>query len=225
MANQSNTLLQIMAAADQLGTEPLGRTAIVKLVYLSEMLRPTYELWQRSYSYDRHYYGPYSDEIFRRLDFLIFHGLVDVKTFQKKPGRTQATYVITNSGVEMANRFANHPGGGSIRSLAEDLIWGLQTLGIETAGDFCRLVYSEPGFEHTMRQAERRGQQGSDRFSLPDVHAYQHPSFRLQAVIEEFHQDRLGEQTSPRELVRTYLNFLATRSHQVEVGRRSSPNE
>lgn len=225
MASQTNTLLQIMAAADQLGASPLGRTAIVKLVYLSEMLRPTYRLWLRSYTYERHNYGPYSEKIFRRLDFLIFHGLVDVKIFQKNKGRTRATYNITNEGIEKASLFAEQPEGMLIRSLAEDLLWGLQTLGIETAGDFCRLVYSEPGFEYTTQQAERKAQQRSLRFTLPDVHTYKHPSFRLQAVIGVLHQDRFGEKTTPRDLVRTYLNFLALRSHRGEVKRRALDNE
>ncbi len=225
MDSQTNTLLQIMAAAGKLGASSLSRTAIVKLVYLSEMLRPTYELWLRSYTYDRYNYGPYSDEVFRRLDFLIFHGLVDVKMFQKNKGRTRATYAINNEGIEKASLFAEQPEGILIRSLAEDLIWGLQTLGIETAGDFCRLVYSEPGFEYTTQKAERKGQQRSVRFTLPDVHTYQHPSFRLQAVIGVFHQDRVGDKTTPRDLVRTYLNFLASRSRRGDVIRRASGNE
>ncbi len=217
MASQTNTLLQIMAAAGRLGASPLGRTAIVKLVYLSEMLRPAYELWLRSYTYERYHYGPYSEEVFRRLDFLIFHGLVDVIKFQKNKGKTQATYAITKQGLEKASLFAGQPEGRLIHSLAEDLIWCLQSLGIETAADFCRLVYSEPEFEHATQQAERKGQQGSFRFPLPDVHTYQHPSFRLQAVIGEFHQDRVGEKTSPRDIVRMYLNFLASKSHHTEV--------
>ena len=222
MSNRTNILLHLLAAAGELGYEALNRTAITKMVYLSEMLRPSYELWQRSYEYDRYNYGPYSDDVFRKLDFLIFHGLVQVHSYTKQFGRIKATYEITEYGIGLSNELAEKAEGKLLKSLSEDLVWGLQTLGIKTAKGFCRIVYKEPGFETAAKNAERQGFQKKDRYPLPDVHAYQHPSFRLQAIIESFHQDRINN--SPRELVRTYLNYLATRSYRSEA-KRSLPSD
>ena len=220
MGDRNATILHLLAASVRLGEGPVGRTVLVKQTYLVEMLRPLYELYTSAYKFVRYRYGPYSKDIFRRLDQLVFHGLAEVVEFNIVEGKVKATYASTDSGLRLANKISCEPEGELLASLCNDVIWSLQCLGIRSYRDIIRLVYNEPAYEQVNRQAIQQGIPDSEAVPLPKVHSEQHPSFRLQSVFSAIHAYRKAELPSPREIVRRYLYYLAIADLPLRMSRR-----
>jgi hypothetical protein len=122
-----------------------------------------------------------------------------------------ALYKVTEEGRALASRLAAaNPRG--VHKLAEDVVWSLQALGIRSAKDICALVYSEPAFAQTLRDAEVQGIPATDATPLPDALSPQHPSFRVQAVLRALASSPLRAAT-PRQLVHRFLVSLSVGMH------------
>jgi len=129
--------LLTFAANDRLGQPEVHRTTLMKQAFLAETIRPLYRQWRRTFAFVRYRYGPYSEEVFQRLDTLIFNGLAEVATFDLLRGRIEARYRITSGGRFILKQVD----ANEIAELATDLVWALQTLGIDQAGTISKLVY------------------------------------------------------------------------------------
>ena len=210
MKNRSLLLLALLAANDRLGERPVHRTALVKQAFLAETIRPLYRLWLQTFGFVRYYYGPYTDEIFQRLDTLIFNGLVRVTMMQRIRGRVEARYQITSSG----HRALGHFRESEIVHLAGDLIWALQTLGIEQATTLCSLVYQEAEFARVFAQHSQQGIGPETRVPLPVITEANNETFVALAIFQELQVPPSDRATTEpqlplREVVRLFLLSLA----------------
>lgn len=210
MKNRSFTLLALLAANDHLGQEPIHRTTLVKQAFLAETIRPLYLIWLQTFKFVRYNYGPYSDDIFDRLNTLIFNGLVEVTTAKQRAGQIEARYKITAAGHNVLNQIH----APDIIGLANDLIWSLQTLGVEKASTICKLVYQEAEFDRIFTQHNQKGIGPETKVPLPAVTAANNETFITLAALQELQHmpgaDRSGSQPLPsRELVRLFLQSLA----------------
>lgn len=219
MKERSYTLLALLAANDTLGQPQVHRTMLVKQVFLAETIRPLYRIWFQSFDFVRYYYGPYSEEVFDRLDTLIFSGLVEVTAAERRGGRLEARYKITAAGRALLDRFGPAP----IVSLATDLVWGLQSLGIEQASTICKLVYQEAEFARIFAQHNQEGIGPETRVPIPSVTTANNETFIALAALQEL-QHSGGEQPREslpsREVVRLFLQSLA-----LQVPRVSQANQ
>lgn len=223
---RTTTIISLLAAASRLGEPPLGRTAIVKLSYLAEILRPSYQLWSRAFDFVRYHYGPYADDILQKVDFLVFHGLVRVSSYNEAPQGPHVTYVITSEGLDTVIKLQQVNQAKIIYSLSEDIVWSLQSIGIKTtATDLCRLVYNEPAFADISLHAERDDISTSAKIPLPIVHDSDHPSFRIQAVLSGLQSDRREDIDSPRDLVLRFINYLVFQIYKMEKTAKLDKNE
>jgi DNA-binding PadR family transcriptional regulator len=210
MKNRSFMLLALLAANDRLGEPPVHRTMLVKQAFLAETIRPLYQLWVRTFGFVRYYYGPYSDEIFQRLDTLIFNGLVRVTMMERIGGKVEARYQITGSGHRALRQFRE----SEFVQLAVDLVWALQALGVEQAGTICRLVYQEAEFARVFAEHSEQNLPPSAKVPLPAITETGNQTFATLAILQEL-QSRPWEHTDTkpqlpaREMVRLFLLSLA----------------
>lgn len=204
---KGTTLLHIVAACRRLGEPPVGRTSLVKMTYLCEVLRPAYELWTQTFEFVRYHYGPYSRELLGYLDYLVFHGLVTVESYSRLDSGVVALYEASDEGMQASDELAQRSDGTTLHALAEDVVWTLQVLGVRTAKQICDVVYSEPQFESVLRDAEVRETPSSFATPLLSSQDPRHPAFRIQALLR-------GREAplSPRQLVETYLRYIALRT-------------
>lgn len=210
MKSRSFVLLALLAASDRLGEPPIHRTTLVKQAFLAETIRPLYRLWLRTFGFVRYHYGPYSEEIFQRLDTLIFNGLVRVTMMQRTAGRVEARYQITAAGHRALEHFAE----SDVVQLAVDLVWALQALGVEQASTICRLVYQEAEFARIFAQHSQRGIGPETKVPLPAITEAENETFVTLAILQELQISPSGRtgtspQLPPRELVRLFLLSLA----------------
>lgn len=209
MKDRSITLLALLSANDRFGQPAVHRTTLVKQAFLAETIRPLYRIWLQMFSFFRYNHGPYSDEIFERMDTLIFSGLVDVESYQRHNRRTEARYKISEAGHRLLGEF----GSQEIKALTSDLIWSLQSIGVEQAGSVCRLVYQEAEFARVFLQHTRQGIGPETRVPLPSVTSGNNETFVTLSSLQEF-SNRLcaesrSEQLPSREIVRMFLLSLA----------------
>lgn len=199
------TLLHLIAACRRLGEPPIGRTTLIKMTYLCEVLRPAYELWARSFDFVRYYYGPYSSELLGYLDYLVFHGLVTVGSYARSDHGVIALYTASDDGLKASQQLKQRSDGQTLHALAEDVVWSLQVLGVRTAKQICDVVYAEPQFESVLRDAEARGIPAAAAAPLLTSQDPRHPAFRIQALLR-------GRKVplTPRQLVETYLRYIAS---------------
>jgi DNA-binding PadR family transcriptional regulator len=208
--NRSFILLALLAANDRLGEPPVHRTTLVKQAFLAETIRPLYRLWVRTFGFVRYYYGPYSDEIFQRLDTLIFNGLVRVTTMERIGGKIEARYQITGSGHRALDYFRE----SEFAQLAVDLVWALQALGVEQASTICKLVYREAEFARVFAEHAEQKIPPSAKVPLPAITVTDNQTFVALAILQEL-QSWPSEKTDTesqlpsRELVRLFLLSLA----------------
>ena len=165
MKNRSFTLLALLGANDRLGQPAVHRTTLVKQAFLAETIHPLYRVWLQTFSFVRYFYGPYSDDVFDRLDTLIFNGLVDVTTANHQGGRIEARYKISQAGHKLLRHFE----ATNITALATDLVWALQTLGVEQATTICKLVYQEAEFARIFAQHNQEGIGPETKVPLPAI--------------------------------------------------------
>ncbi len=210
MKNRSLTLLALLAANDRLGQTAVHRTTLVKQAFLAETIRPLYRIWLQTFQFVRYYYGPYSDDVFNRLDTLIFNGLVEVITGERRAGQFEARYKISEAGHNLLN-LIDAP---DIIELATDLIWALQALGVEKASTICKLVYQEAEFDRIFTQHNQKGIGPETKVPLPTITAANNETFITLAALQELQHkpgaDRSDSQSLPsREVVRLFLQSLA----------------
>ena len=214
MKDRAYTLLALLAANDRLGQSQVHRTMLVKQAFLAETIRPLYRIWLQSFDFVRYYYGPYSAEVFDRLDTLIFSGLVEVTTAERRGGRLEARYKITKSGHQLLDQVGPSP----ILSLAMDLIWGLQSLGIEQVSTICKLVYHEAEFARIFAQHTEEGIGAETKVPIPSVTTANNETFIVLATLQELQRSG-GEQAQhslpSREVVRLFLQSLALQVPRV----------
>lgn len=210
-------LLALLSANDRLGQPAVHRTVLVKQAYLAETIRPLYRIWLQMFNFFRYNHGPYSDDIFERIDTLIFGGLVAVESYQRRGGRTEARYKITDVG----HRVLDEIGPAEIKSLATDLIWALQSLGVEQAGSICKLVYQEAEFARIFAQHNEQRIGPEAKAPLPSIMAANNETFTTLASLQELQKGmELGhgnERMLPREIVRMFLLSLALQVPTPEV--------
>lgn len=215
MKDRSFTLLALLSANDRLAGQAVYRTVIVKQVFLAETIRPIYKIWCQMFRFYRYNHGPFSDDIFERMDTLIFSGLVEVESYRRQSGRTEARYRITPSGHQILEEVGN----AEITSLAYDLVWALQSLGVEQAGTICKLVYQESEFARIFENHNKHGIGPETKVGLPSITKSNNESFTTLAVLQEFHRSNssgfLPASLPPRELVRMFLLSLAMQVPQV----------
>lgn len=210
MKNRSFTLLALLAANDRLGQSAVHRTTLVKQAFLAETIRPLYGIWLQTFRFVRYKYGPYSDDLFDRLDTLIFNGLVEVITAERRAGQFEARYKISNEGQSLLGQF-NVP---VITSLTTDLIWALQALGVEKASTICKLVYQEAEFARIFAHHSQKGIGPQSKVPLPAITAANNQTFITLAALQEFQYNREEDPTNrqqlpSREVVRLFLQSLA----------------
>src|SRR5215470_19964616 len=186
------------------------------MVYLCELLRPTYEFWTRSYTFLRYHYGPYNDDIIQRLNWLVFHRLADVKEYGRQRGAVRALYAITDAGERVGDRIGSE--SRLLPALTQDVVWALQSLGIRSAKDVCSLVYNEPFFASVVRDTAGAAT-ATKSTQLLDPALRSHPSFRLQAIFRLLHT---RTPLAPKYLVRDFFSYLATTSVKPSI-RQSMP--
>lgn len=212
MKNRSVTLLSLLAANDRLGQPEIHRTVLMKQAFLAETIRPLYRLWRQTFTFVRYNYGPYSEDVFQRLDTLIINGLVDVATFKRSRGRLEARYRITSAGRAILETIK----ANEIIELATDLVWALQTLGIDQARTISKLVYQEAEFARIFAEHSKSGIRAQEKIPLPDVTAANNETLTILATLQELRGRKLNgkprglEFSLPtREVVRVFLECLA----------------
>jgi hypothetical protein len=208
MKARAITLLSLLRANSSNGQPELDRTTLVKQAFLVENLKPLYDIWSETFSFVRYNYGPYTEEIFYQLDTLIFNGLVEVTKFQKAPGRIEAHYMISTFGVENFERFAPR----ETISLTQDVVWALQSIGINQATKICKLVYQEPEFVNLLEKDLERGIGPENRTPLATVPEANNRTFQYLTTIVGLSElsKRENGGLAPRELVRVYFELLAS---------------
>jgi hypothetical protein len=213
MRNRSVTLLALLAANDRLGQPEIYRTVLMKQTFLAETIRPLYQQWYRMFSFVRYYHGPYSEDVFQRLDVLIFNGLAEVTTFERLRGRLEARYKITSAGHSILDQI----GATEISNLTLDLVWALQTLGIDRAGTISKLVYQEAEFARIFAKHTKDGVRADSKVPLPAVTAASNETFIMLAALQALRERKLEGRPdartftlSTREVVRIFLECLAT---------------
>jgi uncharacterized protein YwgA len=220
MKGRSFTLLALLSANDQLGQPAVHRTTLVKQAFLAETIRPLYRIWLQTFGFFRYYYGPYSEDVFDRLDTLIFSGLVEVTATERRRGKVEARYRISDAGHRLLDQF----GPSEITTLAIDLVWALQSLGVEQAGTICKLVYQEAEFARIFAQHNQEGIGPETKVPLPSVTAANNETFTTLATLQEL-QRRPGadlsatESLPSREIVRLFLLSLALQVPGVQGAR------
>jgi len=211
MKNRSFVLLSILYANYRLGEPEVRRTMLVKQAFLSELLRPLYRVWTQTFSFVRYLYGPYSDEIFQRLDTLVFSGLVEVVAFEQRGANVEARYCITRSGSRVMQKFDEF----ELVQLSIDLIWALQSLGVERVGTICKLVYREAEFSKLFAEHKEMAISARARCPLPVITAKGNDTFAEMAAIEQMSSTiknadgQFLEDLQTRELVRMFLISLS----------------
>lgn len=209
MKDRSVTLLALLSANDKFGQAAVHRTTLVKQAFLTETIRPLYRIWLQIFSFYRYNHGPYSDDIFERLDTLIFNGLVEVDSYKRQGGRTEARYKITEAGHKLLTAIA----APEIRSLTEDLIWALQAIGVEQASSICKLVYQEAEFARIFAEHTEQRIGPESKVPLPSIIAANNETYITLTSLLELHrhvQSSHGYDPLPsREIVRTFLLSLA----------------
>jgi DNA-binding PadR family transcriptional regulator len=207
MKNRSVTLLALLAANHEMGQQSVHRTMLVKQLFLVEIIRPVYDLWIQTFGFIRYHYGPYSDDIFNRLDVLIFHNLVKVNRAERRPGRYGAQYEITENGQRLLKEIH----APQIKELTMDLVWALQAIGVEKSGTICKLVYQESEFARLFAEHSPE-----TRMPLPIVTTAGNETFVQLATLQELQrQNGIQGDRSPlllsREVIRLFLLFLVAR--------------
>lgn len=209
MNNRCLVLLALLGANRRFGQPPVPRTVLVKQTFLTETLRPLYHYWYRTFSFERYYHGPFTGDIFHRLEVLICNGLVQVDSSSWSRGRHFATYSITDRGAILLQAFAET----EIVHLADDIVWGLQAIGVEQAGAICKLVYQEAEFARMLEAHNAQGIAAGDRIPLPAVTSSANATLEVLLVIRHLSR-RISDnapELSAREMVRSYLQILADR--------------
>ncbi len=212
MKNRSVTLLALLAANDRLGQPEVHRTSLMKQAFLAETIRPLYRQWRRTFAFVRYRYGPYSEEVFQRLDTLIFNGLAEVATFDLLRGRIEARYRITSAGRFILKQVD----ANEIAELATDLVWALQTLGIDQASTISKLVYQEAEFARIFAEHTEAGIRAEAKVPLPVVTAANNETLITLATLQELRKRKVdghpdGEKfvLPTREAVRLFFECLA----------------
>lgn len=220
MRNRSVTLLSLLAANDRLGQPEVYRTVLMKQAFLAETIRPLYRLWRRTFTFVRYNYGPYSEDVFWHLDTLIFNGLVELTTFVRSRGRVEARYRITPAGHVILKKID----AKEFLELATDLVWALQTLGVDRAGTISKLVYQEAEFARIFADHADAGIRADTKVPLPDVTAASNETLTTLATLQELrgrkldgHPNGLEFVLPTREVVRIFLECLAIQApHQSQ---------
>lgn len=203
-------ILSLLSANDRLGQSAIHRTTLVKQAFLAETIRPLYSYWLQTFEFVRYHYGPYSDEIFKQLDPLIFNGLVEVESSERRFGKTEARYRITGDGHRILDRFSD----AKIVALTTDLIWALQAVGVEQASTICKLVYQEPEFARIFAEHARENIGPERRVPLSSVTETENQTFATLCTLKELQHDSIQNNRTTslvptRELVRVFLLALA----------------
>jgi DNA-binding PadR family transcriptional regulator len=209
MKNRSVTVLALLAANDHFRQPEVHRTMLMKQLFLAEQIRPLYRLWRQTFSFVRYQYGPYSEDVFRRLDMLIFSGLVEVTFMERRQGRVEARYKITPAGHTLLGQI----GASEILELSHDLVWSLQTLGVNQTSTICRLVYQEAEFAHLIARHCEEGIGPEAKIPLSAVTAANNETFVILAMLRELLNHQSGENTNfslpTKEVIRVFLKSLA----------------
>lgn len=212
MKNRSVTVLALLAANDHFRQPEVHRTMLVKQAYLAETIRPLYRLWRQTFSFVRYQYGPWSEDIFHRLDMLIFSGLVEVTFMKRRQGRVEARYKITPAGHTILGQID----ASEIVELSHDLVWALQTLGVNQTNSICKLVYQEAEFARIIAQHNEKGIGPNAKIPLQTVTTANNETFVTLATLQELLQHQSGEGTKKatfslptKEVVRVFLKSLA----------------
>lgn len=217
MNSRTALILEILVASRRLGDPYVGRTVLVKLAFLSEILKPVYDVWFEGFQFVRYHYGPYSDDIHRRAEFLAFHSLAQIGSYEKSVGRVAATYSVTDAGEAAAKRLraASTP-ASRLAEMVGDIVWSLRGLGATSAAGICRLVYAEPDFAQRLSGAPSEAANLRNAEQLPSPLWPSHASFQAQAVLRYVIKKNGDRQAlnSPREMTRTYLTALAAMSRK-----------
>jgi len=206
MRNRTLLVLALMAANDRWGQPTVLRTVLVKQAFLAETIRPLYRTWLRTFEFVRYYYGPWSADIFKRLDTLICNGLVEVVKAERRGGQMEAHYRITPSGKRVLARFSD----SELVPLTNDLVWALQTLGIEQAGTICKLVYEEAEFARLLVKHQAAGIGPESQAPLQAVTTANNETFTALAIVQALVRPNKNlPSLAPRDVVRIFLKSLA----------------
>jgi len=206
MRNRTLLVLALMAANDRLAQPAVLRTVLVKQAFLAETIRPLYRVWLRTFGFVRYHYGPWSADIFKRLDTLICNGLVGVIKAEQRGGKMEAHYRITPAGHQILDKFAD----SELLPLTRDLVWALQTLGVEQATTICKLVYEEAEFARLFAEHQAAGIGAETQVPLPAVTTANNETFTTLAVLQAL--VRPGKDLpalASRDVVRIFLKSLA----------------
>jgi len=205
---QAITLLSLLNANAALGQTDVHRTSLVKQAFLAENLRPLYDIWVKTFSFVRYNYGPFAEAVFYQLDTLVFNGLVHVVEYRKIESRTEAQYAITTFGAAKVRQFAPR----ELIALTDDLVWSLQSIGVNQATKITKLVYEEPEFVNVLQKDLEEGRGPAHKTPLMTVPVAANLTFQYLTTLTAISEISRGEENrvSPRDLVRAYLELLAS---------------
>lgn len=215
MKAKAIALLSLLGAAG-LDSPGVSRTVLVKQAFLYETVRPLYSQWIRTFRFIRYLYGPYDSEIFQLLDALIFNGLVEVISEKRRGGRTEAQYRITEAGLN----FLRNPVYQKHREFGSDLVWALQTLGVDNASAICRLVYREAEFARIFATHELEGVSATAKVPLPVITSANNATFLALSLLIQLDKGEISKDVTklhPREILRVFLKYLAQNSARKDV--------
>lgn len=206
MKNRTLLLLALVAANDRWGQPAVLRTVLVKQAFLAETIRPLYRVWLQTFGFVRYHYGPWSADIFKRLDTLICNGLVEVIKAERRGGQIEAHYCITPSGHRILEQFSE----SELLPLASDLVWALQTLGVEQATTICKLVYEEAEFARLFAEHKAAGIGAETQAPLPPVTTAENETFTALAIVQALVRPGWDAPAmASRDIVRIFLKSLA----------------
>lgn len=220
MKNRTFLVLTLLAANDRWGQPNVHRTVLVKQAFLAETIRPLYRVWLQTFGFVRYKFGPWAEEIFECVDALIFNGLVEVVDAQRRLGQLEARYRITAAGQRVMARFAD----SEIVGLSRDLVWALQSLGIEQAGTMCKLVYEEAEFARLFARHQEEGIGPEAKVPLQMVTTANNETFAILATLQELLRPlKQPNGTLPsREVVRIFLRSLAAQIPAHKMSKRTA---
>jgi hypothetical protein len=208
LTNRTSIVLHALVAAANAGEPAVRRTNLVKVVYLAEILRPAYGAWSRMADFVKWKHGPYDREIISRAELLVFNGLARALAYVPDALRTNASYACTPWGVEVSERIRAHR-GDMLYNLVYDVQLALQSLGVSSADELCKLVYQDPNFDRMMRSDRREAATLADAPPIPVVTSMGSRTLVRQMVIASEWAARTEEQPTPRQQVYAFIYSLA----------------
>jgi hypothetical protein len=196
----SNRTKDVLFALEAAGMcqQPLGRLALQKIVYLSDVLSL---LWKRIAGPDKFFpwhNGPYDFNVQNTVDALAFRGYVKVQNLHFRTARNaECSYVLSDDGRAVVRTLCSHPVFAADRELYLLIAREVDFRGWEKIR---RLVYAEPTYV-----ASSASGHGS---KLPTGSGQENLSWQLLKEFKSMFNCKASEDYRRRQLVQMFFSVL-----------------